>query len=434
MTVPKPIGAGERPANGSDGVCAPPARRVAARMAKPVPIVTLIGCGFLMLACNVNATLGPHAVAFKLRYPHWFMLAVIVMAACRISRLPDATRVAAAVSAARSLPSFVALCLLIGVHGLVSNGVDYRSMASDYWDSDPFAATSRRIALPVAAHVLGLDGRWYIVFWYGLFFLAAWASLRLLVGLGLSRLEALSVATSSILAYALEGPGYGEVAVLLLGLCAMRFELGPTSKIVVAALMIATHETATAFAALAVILEADAEDRREWLVAFGCLYPAYVASYLVTWHADLVSALLRSVKANARAETTAAQLASYHPRVAALGAFLAYKLYWLPVVAGLRRKDSRTLAVLTLASLALVVVGTDTSRLVQYSSLSLYLTVTSELRHRPRAARRWLATANLLTPSLYVAVNAGLLWGPGLYALYLRAATDLGLPLGTVWR
>ena len=393
----------------------------------------MAGCGLMMFACNANGLLGPHAVAFKLHYAHLFMLGAIVLVGHRLAAQPVQTYRGAFRSALRALPWFLALCGLVGVHGLVSNGLDYQGMASDYWNTDPFSSTSRRLGVPVLAHVLGFELRLYVLFWYAILFAAFWATLRLLVRRGLSRFEALSLATSSILAFALEGPGYGEVAVLLVGIGALRFRLGPPEKMVAAAFMIATHETATPFVALAVILDGDADDGREWLAIFGLLYLAFAVSFLVTWHDDLGMALLRAGKPSAIVERTSPELVMQYPGRAVLGILVAYKLYWWPVIAAVRRRGTLSMTALTLAPLGLTLVGSDTSRLVQFGSLSLFLVVCREMGHWTTAARLKLAVANLLVPSVYVATNAGLLWGPGLYSLYLRAASAWGLPLGRVF-
>lgn len=54
-------------------------KQVFASVAKPIPALTLLGCALMMFACVTNRQLGPHAVAFKLHYTQWFMLAAIVL-------------------------------------------------------------------------------------------------------------------------------------------------------------------------------------------------------------------------------------------------------------------------------------------------------------------------------------------------------------------
>ena len=406
---------------------------VLAFLARPAPAATLLFGALLLLASNVNGVLGPRAVAFKHFYAHGFMLFVVVAGCCRLYVAPPAVRQVAARAALRALPWFLLFCALIGVHGLVSNGVDYQRMATDYWDADPFNATSRRIGLPALAHVLGLEGRAYTVLWYAVLFPTFTATMRLLDARQLSSLEALSVLSSSILAYALVGPGYGDILVLLLGLLAVQCRLGPVDRIAVATLMIATHETMTPFVAAGIVLAADRDDRREWIAVFGLLYLAFTASYALTWHRDLAGAVIRADRPSPGAEHSVVDLVRLHPGLATLGAVMAYKLYWLPVVMALRRRGAWPMAVAALASLPLILLGSDTSRLVQFSSLALFLAVSTELGTWPTPARRALAIANLVVPSLYVAVNAGLLWGPGLYSVYLRGAEAAGLQLGRVF-
>lgn len=406
---------------------------VLASLARPAPAAALLFGALLLLAGNVNGVLGPRAVAFKHFYAHGFMLFVVVAGCCRLYVAPPALRGEIVRCTLRALPWFLLFAALIGVHGLVSNGVDYRHMATDYWDADPFSSTSRRIGLPALAHVLGFEGRAYALLWYAVLFATFAAAMRLLDTRQMSSLETFSVLSSSILAYALVGPGYGDVLVLLLGLLAVQCRLGPVDKIAVAALMIATHETMTPFVAAAIVLAGDRDDGREWIAVFGLLYLAFTASYALTWHRDLAGALIRADRPSPQAELSVMDLVRSHPMVAALGAVMAYKLYWLPVLMALRRRGGRLLSVGVLASLPLILLGSDTSRLVQFSSLALFLAVSTELGTWPTSARRALALANLAVPSLYVAVNAGLLWGPGLYSVYLRGAEAAGLQFGRVF-
>ena len=407
--------------------------RLSGGLTEPKSLLTLLGCALMMFACMTNVRLGPHAVAFKFHYAQWFSIFAVVLAARRAMDASARVWTAGARSAWTAAPLFVAFCVLVGVHGLVSNGLDYQSMATDYWHVDPAVSTSRRLGLPALAHLLTLDLKLYVVFWYAVFAAAFWVAVHLLLHRGLTRLEALSVATSSILAYALEGPGYSEVAVLLLGIVLLRFRATTVEKAVAAAFMIATHETATPFVAATLVIASDGDERREWLAIFGLLYLALVASFVATWHQGLGDALLRAGKARAADETTSPELVAMYPGRAVLGALAAYKLYWIPAVAALGPRSSRPMAALTFASLALILIGSDTSRLVQFGSLPLFLAVSTEVRRWSASARRRLAVANLLVPSVYVATNAGVLWGPGLYSLYLRSAGVVGISLGRVF-
>ena len=408
-------------------------KQVFASFTEPRSALALLGCALMMFACMTNVRLGSGAVAFKYHYAQWFSILAVVLVVRRAADTSPRTWAAGARSGWAAAPLFATFCALVGVHGLVSNGLDYQAMATDYWHTDPTVSTSRRLGLPALAHLLTLDLKLYVVFWYAVLAAAFWATMHLLRRRGLTRLEALSVATSSILAYALEGPGYGEIGVLLLGILLLESKATPVEKAVAAAFMIATHETATPFVAATLIVSAEGEERCEWLAVFGLLYLALVASFVATWHQGLGDALLRAGKARVADEMTSPELVAMHPGRALLGALVAYKLYWTPAVAAVGPRSSRPMAVLAVASLALVLIGSDTSRLVQFGSLPLFLAVSAQLPRWPDAARRRLAVANLVVPSVYVATNAEGLWGPGLYSLYLRAAVSLGLPLGRIF-
>ncbi len=400
---------------------------------EPAPAVALVLGGFLLLACNVNAVVGHRALVFKHYYPHAYMLACIVAAGCKLHALPSQARGRIAGAARSALPWFLLFCALVGASKLASNGTLYEAMASNYWDADPYGSTSRRIGLPVLANVLGFDKNGYIYVWYAVLFAAFALAWRYLEDRGLKALERVSVLSSSIFAYSLIGPGYNEVFVFLLGLYALRFALGQVEKIVVATLMVATHETATPFVALAVVLSCDDEERGAWLSILGALYLAYVASYLLTWRGDLMGALLKAGKPSADAADTSVGLLLTYPVRAMLGVFLAYKLYWAVVLTALTHRHCRRLAIAVFPSLILAVIGTDTSRLVQFGSLAFLAAVSLRLPGLPGRWRTRLAVANLIVPSLYVATNVEPLWGTGLYSVYLYGARAAGLDWGRLF-
>lgn len=403
------------------------------RLKRPAPIAALVfGC-LLLLSCNLNAVVGHRAVMFKHYYPHAFMLFVVMAVSCKIYVASRETKIEIVKEAVRALPWFLLFGALVGVSVLVSNGTDYQEMASDYWDADPLGSTSRRIGLPVLANVLGFARNGYIFFWYAVLFAGFCLALRYLGRRQLSAIERMSVLSSSIFAYSLVGPGYNEIFVFLLGLYALQFRLTLTEKVVVAGLMIATHETATAFLAMAVILDSDDEARAEWMAILGIFYAAYVAAYIFNWRGDVLNALMRAGKPSPGASDNSLDLVRQHPFAATLGVALAYKLYWLPVVGALRRRETRAMAGAVLISLVLVFIGTDTSRLVQFSSLGFLIAMGSVLPTWPNASRTAFAAANLLVPSLYVATNAEPLWGTGLYSLYLYGAQAAGLEWGRLF-
>ncbi len=403
------------------------------RLASPAPLLVLLASGLLLLACNVTERIGHRATIFKHFYPRAYLLVVILALAFRLSALD-----APAWRRLRALPwraslVFGLLGLLIGVSALVSNGVTYAEMASNYWLTDPFGSTSRRIGLPVLANVLGFEKNGYVFFWYGVLFVSVASGLALLDRGRLTGIETLSLLSSSILAYAFVGPGYSEVFVLMIGCCAILVRTSLVEKIVMGALMLSTHETATALTALAIVVKAEGEERAEWLTVFGALYGIFVAAYLFTWRGEVVQALLTAGKPSPGAGETAPGLVLAHPGRALLGIGFAYKLYWILVPAGLAQPTLRPLAFAVLAALILAVIGTDTSRLVEFGSLAFFLLATGILPGWPRRLRIALAVANLVVPSLYVATNAEPLWGDGFYSAYLHEAKAVGWNWGRLF-
>lgn len=400
------------------------------RLVSPVPVLVLSASGLLLLACNVTERVGHRATVFKHYYPRAYLFLVVLVVAGRLYQLATSRELLWRAALVRSLVVFGLLALLIGVSPLVSNGTTYADMASNYWQTDPTGSTSRRIGLPVLAHVIGFEKNGYVFFWYAVLFASVAAAAAVLSRGRLFGIEKLSLLSSSIFAYSLVGPGYSEVFVLLIGCCVILFETGPAEKIVAGALMLSTHETATAFTALAIVVNAQEEERADWLAVFALLYGLYVATYLFAWRGEVLQALLTAGKPSPGAEETAPQLLLAHPLHGLLGIFLAYKLYWLLVPSGLRRPGSRPMTVAIAASLVLAVIGTDTSRLVEFSTLAFLIVARTILPDWPTRLRIVIAAANLAVPSLYVATNAEPLWGRGLYSAYLYGAREAGLDWG----
>ncbi len=403
------------------------------RLASPAPLAALLASGLLLLACNVTARVGHGAVVFKHFYPRAYFLLVVLALAYRLSALSASAWRGLRSLLGRALLAFGLLALLIGVSVLVSNGTTYAEMASNYWLTDPFGSTSRRVGLPVLAHVLGFEKNGYVFFWYAVLFGSVASALALLDRGRLAGIEKLSLLSSSILAYAFVGPGYSEVFVLMLGCGALLIRTSTVDKVVLAALMLSTHETATALTALAIVVKTEGEERADWLVVFGTLYGLYVAAYLFAWRGEVVQALLTAGRPSPGASETAPGLVLAYPGRALLGTVLAYKLYWAIVPVGLGHPRLRPMTLAMLVSLILAVIGTDTSRLVEFSTLAFLLLALEILPGWPRRLRIALALANLLVPSLYVATNAEPLWGDGLYSAYLHGAKAAGWDWGRLF-
>jgi hypothetical protein len=382
-------------------------------------------CAVLMLSCTwLSAGDGWLVEARRFVVPAFLVAAIYSSRGAR----PVWPLVA---GARRVLLPLVLFLALVGVGGMASHGAHFAAMADDYWHGDLTMAPDRRPVLPALAHLLPPFPLPYAVVWYGvfcLFFVAAW---RFLGEQALSPLERFALLTASIAAYLLIVPGYSEAFCFLIALLCWRRDMTPVQICVAAATMIGTHEVAGAFCVLFLAVEADAGGRRAWLASLAGLGAIYVAGYVLTAGPGLGHALHAAVRPAASVPASAPALVVAHPLRFALGIFAAYKLFWMLLPAALRAGGrARLHAGCVMLTLPLALVATDTSRIVQFASLSMFALVAAGWPGLAGWARRAVTTGSLVLPSLYVATNVIPGWGKGFYAAYLLAGRGLGVTLG----
>jgi hypothetical protein len=314
--------------------------------------------------------------------------------------------------------------LILGRPHLFSLGETFAQLSSNYWSNDftsYYSVLMKRVALPALAHLLGFRETTYLYFWFAIYLVALGLAVRLLIAQGLHLLECLSLLTSSIFAFSLVAPGYNEI---------LQKPTTFLEKWVILLLAMATHEVAACVIFSSVILGSREEDQREWFLVF----PTVIALVLF---ADLATAILQHGAALSETITikgkTPLQWIRLNPRALPIGIFIAYKLYWLTLVPAWLQPRLRVLVLGVLLSLPLILLGTDVSRLIQFTSLTLFLLVPQVVGGWSRRTRLILAAANLLIPSFFILCNVSPVWGGGLYSWNLRWIDALGIHCGTVW-
>jgi hypothetical protein len=337
----------------------------------------------------------------------------------------------AAAHAAPALPALMLFMVLVGAGGMVNHGALFAAMSHDFWHADLLVAPDRRPVLPAIAATLPPWPFPYAVVWYGCFagvFLAAWTYLA---AQRMAAWERFSVLTASILAYLLIIPGYTEVLTFLVALLCWRAELTTAEKCIAAAVMIGGHEVAGAFALAFLAIEAAGADRRAWLGIGVFLYVVYAAGYAFSAGAGLMHDLGAATRPFAGHPMSAWQLDEAHPWRCLLGILAAFKLLWLLVPLGLLQPGrTRLHAACVVAALPLVLVAVDTSRIVQFATLSLFAMVAGIWPRLAPNAGRALALGTLVLPSICAGTPAIPAWGKGLYAIYALVAQHFGISLG----
>lgn len=323
--------------------------------------------------------------------------------------------------------------LLLGQPHLASHGLLFAQLSSGFWWADypgEYAILLKRAVVPALAHLCGFNESTYVYFWLLLYFLACWLAIRWLVEIGFTFLECFSILTSSIFAYWLIAPGYSEVLVFIGALYCLQRPTSLLEKLVIFTLALGTHEVAACLVFSSVLLASHPRDREEWLSVLLLMVPANVVVGIVNQHLQGSARPGESLVAGGHL----VYWYLFHRPIAALaGIMVAYKLYWLPVIGFGSQSRYRWLTCGVLLSLPLVALGTDTSRLVQFSSLAMLLLVSKIVADWSPKSRNLLAGANLIVPSFYCAINSPVLWGWGLYSLYMRLISLTGFHLGHLW-
>jgi len=361
---------------------------------------------------------------------HYGIPTVLIAAACLFAPRVRGVRAAAA-QAAPALPALILFMLLVGAGSVVNHGALFAAMSHDFWHADLLVAPDRRPVLSAIAATLPPWPMPYAVLWYGCFaglFLAAW---RYLAAQGLAVLERFSVLTASILAYLLIIPGYTEVLTFLVALLCWRAELTTAEKCVAASVMMGGHEVAGLFALAFLAIEAAGADRRAWLGVGVFLYAVYAAGYALSAGEGLMHDLSAATRPAAAHPMSAWQLDEAYPWRCVLGILAAFKLLWVLVPLGLSQPGRmRSHAACVAMSLPLVLVAVDTSRIVQFASLSLFAMVAGLWPLLAPNTGRALAIGTLVLPSICAGTKAVPAWGKGLYAIYALVAQRFGVSLG----
>jgi hypothetical protein len=337
---------------------------------------------------------------------------------------------AACMKAAPALPALVMFLMLIGIGGMANHGAKFAAMSYDFWHADLLMAPDRRPVLPAIAYILPPFPFPYAIVWYAGFcalFLVAWGYLR---EQGLAPLEQFSLLTASILAYLLIIPGYTELITFLVALLCWRAELTTAEKCVAVAIMIGGHEVAGAFAIAFLAIEAAPADRRAWMGVAIYLYFIYIVGFILAAGGGLGHDLVAATRPAAAHPETAWQLDVAHPWRCIVGILAAYKLFWLILPAAFRVPRVRLHAACVALALPLVFVAVDTSRIVQFGSLSLFALVAGVWPRLHPRLRQSLTIGTLLLPSICEGTKAMPAWGKGLYAIYLFTAQRFGFTLG----
>jgi len=391
--------------------------------------------GFVF-ACNITMVLGERMVLAKHHIGVIFFLLATTLFSRRISPT-NLRRFLLNFKRWRSdIPLFILFWAIIGGNGLVSHGKWYAAMSADFWHFDPLVVLARRITVPGLAHMCGIGAVGYIYFWYIILFASFCLANKFFKERGLLWIERISLLTSSLFAYLFMAPGYVEVFVLLCGLYILIYPTTFAEKIVLAALMFGAHEVAALIIFLPIILESRDRERTEWTTIVVSLVAVYVLGYTYNWRGHVMATLSRAVQPAVDQGLSALDLVLQRPLFSLLAVLVAYKLYWAVILSNWFHTDAkqRMMTLCVLSCIPLVLIACDASRVVQFSTVAMFLIATYQLPQWSLGRRKLLAVANLMVPSFYVGTNCPALWGAnGAYSWYLKLGEMLGQNWGTIF-
>lgn len=320
----------------------------------------------------------------------------------------------------KSVLVFLILACLVLPVGVRDMGAQYALLSVS-----PFEASQgwyhNRLLMPAVAHFLLFRG---FFFFFGLSLLFT-MSLVYLTNLWLQKNEVrlstwqvVSLCTSSFVVFQFQVPGYPDVIVHLLLLATVTFRLTDFSKVALLVLALLAHESSIFISGILCLFIL----RPRYWLSFYVIVLLYYAVWLGSYGFDVPAALQSHHVAG---QSGFAWFAS-NTATAVIGIGFAYKLLWAcigtAIVASIyqrRWKPGLLMVLLILASLSMAFLAVDTSRMVGWSFIALLFAV-RELSEGARSRKLLVAAlaANLLIPSAYVTLNAGVVLRPGLYGWF----------------
>lgn len=315
------------------------------------------------------------------------------------------------------LLTMVIVCCLVIPMRLGIMGVGYAQMSFHPLGMyDPSNQLYQRILMPAAAYFFQLQGP-ILFFIFSLFLTALLVVLVhyyfLLRGMTLSLLESVSICTSSFIMTQIQSPGYTEQLAYVFLLLFFLFPLNSFAKYSIVVFALLSHEISGGLLAVIAFFTFSKTEK---------IHTAVISVlYGIMWSASFGFNTSALIAARNVGETSALWWIFHYPWREFLGIVISYKFLWLILFAAIySMKSMRTfLLAILFCSFLFTLGGVDTSRLMGYAFLALLpafyvVKKYSILSDRSLQLFLWL---NILTPSFYVGINAGVVSFNGIYQL-----------------
>lgn len=308
--------------------------------------------------------------------------------------------------------------------GPLGLGVDYslRSERPFYQWAD---WQNTRLLMPALSYLLFLRGIWPF---YAFFLALVLIFIALLYSWNANHTKLplwqfLSLCTASFVAFQFQAPGYPDVLVFIFFLLVMREDFSPSAKL--SALLLALIAFESSFIVGLILAWRYLGRREQWIYLISLV--VYGLVWTAVWNFD-ISAILASRNVDGM---SGLEWAAQNPAMEMLGVFMGYKALWAVMVWAVaaavpsgRRGEAFFILATVGAAILMTLSAVDTSRLMGYAfpALLVSLAVLTDSASSP-TGRRILSLIfglNLLIPSLYVGLNAGVKIFRGLYGQWYR--------------
>jgi hypothetical protein len=284
---------------------------------------------------------------------------------------------------------------------------------------------SARLLMPALAYFLFLRGYWPF---YGFFlavlaiFIAALYAWTKNYG-KLSLWEFLSLCTASFVAFQFQVPGYPDLLVYLFYLLVMMNGFSQSSKLSLLILALIGYESSFFVGLVLAWRYLNRKEQWIYLIALGL--------YLAVWIA-LSNFNIAAILASRNVEgMSGMQWVLQNPLLELFGIFMGYKALWILIVWAIivafrsgKVEDAMFIVVTILAGILMTLSAVDTSRLMGFAFPALLISI-SVLKNTIFSKSGKLVFGliflfNLLIPSVYVGLNAGVRSFRGFYGRYFE--------------
>ncbi|MDD8018175.1 MAG: hypothetical protein PHP42_07365 [Bacteroidota bacterium] len=317
----------------------------------------------------------------------------------------------------KTFVSFFVLAILIFPLKLGIMSVGYAQMSfNPFGIFDESGQLYQRILMPALAYFFQLQGPLL----YHVFSLLCTVFLLWLIilffqrrGINLSNIELISIGTSSFVITQMQSPGYTEPLAYIAILILFIVPTSTYSRLSLVTLAILSHEISALFVGIIALFYFTKVEK----FMTGVIFCFYALFWMMNYGFDIGHLLhVRNV-----GDVSAVTWLIQYPWREVFGVLVSLKLLWIVYAIALyQMKSERKLLIsLFVAGIFLTFGGVDTSRLMGYVLIGLFISFfrVKKFSLLSRRALNAIVIFNVMIPSVYIGTNSGIVFFNGLYQL-----------------